>query len=117
MSDEIILTANATGGEGDLKYSFFAKKDGKTTSISSYSSKKSVSWELPAEGTYDLYVKVKDSNDTEKVVDEPVKIKVSASDDDSENPKEGDNKNVLGFLLTGIFGVSLLGALKRKKNI
>ena len=117
VEDTITVSAKATGGEGELQYSFFAKKDNLTINISNYSTKNSAQFQLPSEGTYNIYVYVKDSAKTIKKIDEPIEIKVSSKDDDTENPQEGDNNSLYGLLLAGTFGATLLGALRRKRNM
>ena len=66
---------------------------------------------------HNIYVYVKDSAKTIKKIDEPIEIKVSSKDDDTENPQEGDNNSLYGLLLAGTFGATLLGALRRKRNM
>ena len=117
VSDKITISAKAEGGQGDLKYYFFAKKDGKKMAISGYSDKNSVDFELPSEGTYDIYVYVKDSDGIVVKIDEPIEIKVSGENtDEPDSPSSGDNNGLIAFLLTGILGTSLLGLSKKKKG-
>ena len=117
VSDKITISAKAEGGQGDLKYYFFAKKDGKNMAISGYSDKNSVDFELPSEGTYDIYVYVKDSDGIVVKIDEPIEIKVSGENtDEPDSPSSGDNNGLIAFLLTGILGTSLLGLSKKKKG-
>lgn len=60
----IKLTANGVGGEGNYKYMFFYKKSGssKSVTLQKYSTKNTYTWKPKADGTYTLYVRVKDDS-------------------------------------------------------
>ncbi|WP_195514636.1 starch-binding protein, partial [Paraclostridium bifermentans] len=57
---EVILTANAEGGTGELNYKFYYKNNDKYTKIQDYSTKNSANWTPTEDGYYKLYVDVKD---------------------------------------------------------
>lgn len=58
------ISANATGGEGTLKYRFVVQKSGKSVFTQDYSTKKTVTWTPKEAGTYKVYYKVKDGNNS-----------------------------------------------------
>ncbi|NLK24664.1 MAG: hypothetical protein GX309_12040, partial [Clostridiales bacterium] len=67
---------------------------------------------------YDIYVYVKDSDGIVVKIDEPIEIKVSGENtDEPDSPSSGDNNSLYGLLLAGTFGATLLGALRRKRNM
>ncbi|MBD5135246.1 MAG: starch-binding protein [Lachnospiraceae bacterium] len=67
------MTANATGGSGELEYQFVVKRgNGENQTVRKYSSDNSCQW-IPAQtGKYTLYVYVKDSS-TGKIVKKSIK--------------------------------------------
>ena len=58
------ISANATGGEGTLKYRFVVQRSGKSVFTQDYSTKKTVTWTPKEAGTYKVYYKVKDGNNS-----------------------------------------------------
>ncbi len=56
----VILTANAIGGNGELKYQFSEHYDGKTEIVQEYGSKNTYSFSTKGLGTHTYYVDVKD---------------------------------------------------------
>lgn len=71
--DKVTMSANATG-TGTIKYRFVAQKDGKTTFVKDYSTKKSVTWTPREAGTYKLYFKAK--NTAGKVINKSISVTV-----------------------------------------
>ena len=60
----IKLTATASGGDGGYQYKFYYKKSGSSSNVTiqKYSTKNTCTWKPVANGTYTLYVTVKDSS-------------------------------------------------------
>lgn len=61
--DSVTFNVSASGGLGTLKYALMCNKDGEVETIKNYSTKTSFTWTPEEEGTYKLYVMVKDDND------------------------------------------------------
>ena len=61
VSEEVVLSAEATGGIGNLSYKFYYEKDSEYVVIKEYSSENSVVWTPTEAGTYSVRVEVRDS--------------------------------------------------------
>ena len=61
VSEEVALSAEATGGIGNLSYKFYYEKDSEYVVIKEYSSENSVVWTPTEAGTYSVRVEVRDS--------------------------------------------------------
>lgn len=62
VNSPVTINAASNGGVDSVTYKFYYKKDGKYTMIQDYSSKSSIEWTPESEGTYAVYVAVKDAS-------------------------------------------------------
>ena len=60
INEVVNISAEAEGGVGALNYKFYYKKDGKYTLIQQYSTSNTVAWTPTEEGSYIVYVDVRD---------------------------------------------------------
>ena len=106
VNTKIKFTAKVVGGSGDYNYTFkINDKKIKNGDSSTYT------WTPKTSGEYTISVTVDDGKETKTSSKKIFNIV------DEQNPQEGDNNSLYGLLLAGTFGATLLGALRRKRNM
>ena len=103
----ITFKVSASGGSGTLQYTLKCIKDGENKTIKDYSTKTSLTWTPEEEGTYKIYVMVKDDNDNTTTSE---KLTYTVKDEGtSEDPADtGDVSNV-GLIISvlALAGISM----------
>ena len=74
VNTSIKITANSSGGSGTKKYKYYYKYNGKTTTIKNYSTSKSSTFKPTKNGTYTVYVTVKDGKNKTATKSKTVKV-------------------------------------------
>lgn len=111
IDTSIKLTADASGGTGNLTYKYVKIQNGKETTLVSGADKKEYSWKPAAEGEYTIKVVVSDENG--KSVDSN-ELKFTITEDNGSDVVAFDpNKVVLSGLL---FVLGVAGVITSKKR-
>ena len=111
IDTRIKLTADASGGTGNLTYKYVKIQNGKETTLVSGADKKEYSWKPAAEGEYTIKVVVSDENG--KSVDSN-ELKFTITEDNGSDVVAFDpNKVVLSGLL---FVLGVAGVITSKKR-
>ena len=106
VNTKIKFTAKVVGGSGDYNYTFKINDKKIDNGDSS-----TYTWTPKTSGEYTISVTVDDGKETKTSSQKTFNIV------DEQNSEEGDNNSLYGLLLAGTFGATLLGALRRKRNM
>ena len=103
----IKFNVSASGGSGTLQYALMCIKDGNVETIKDYSTKTSFTWTPEEEGTYKLYVMVKDDNET---TTKSNKITYTVNNENtSQDPKDTSDASNVGLIISvlALAGISM----------
>lgn len=115
VDDTLSFKCSSENGNGNVKYALFVLKEGETkpTCVVKYSKNSTLDWTPEEEGTYSVYAKAQDEDNT-LVESNKISITVSKKDNISDKTEETGDTNGAIIALIGL--ISSCGLLIRKRK-